>query len=264
MLELCSICLSQDIAKIAADLAKGGRYVCPYCSYCSYRSYCHSRCTHPGCRLCTYEHHCDTTCQNLCKTQDPCIGNACSVNETCVETSDNKANCVCKAGHVCDTDPACEQKSREGSCDFYQCFDNRRSCGTDGYALGYGKKYCNRFGDFYNDFTSDGQAMIDCVRKCLTKALLNQYSSGQASGGGCDQIKNIAFDSHVDCYYNCNFCNVYANNKIALYHVYEVNDFFSTLALKQVVTVGAKCGGDLLHNIQSWASGLMDSIPIIG
>lgn len=53
-----------------------------------------------------------------------------------------------------DTD-SCEAMAVSGNCDFYsQCVEKRVPCGPDGYALGYGGKYCIKFGqdiDCFND-----------------------------------------------------------------------------------------------------------------
>ena len=39
----------------------------------------------------------------------------------------------------------CTALAAAGNCDFYpQCVETRIPCGTTGYALNFGKKYCNR------------------------------------------------------------------------------------------------------------------------
>lgn len=259
----CGLCSCLDLQQAKSDLAQGGRKVCPYCSYCGYRSYC--PCSYTGCELCVYKGHCTTTCTGLCQTADQCAGKACSVNETCREMPTGVANCVCKAGHVCAEDPSCVQKGKDGSCDFYTCFDNYRNCGTGGYALHYGLKYCNRFNDYKHQFASDDQTMINCVRKCLTHSLLGSYQAIDGAGQYCDHIQDTAFDSHVRCYYDCNFCQVWSHNKIALKNVYEIGDFFSIEAIKQVSLVGGKCAKTLRHDIAHWVGNLIRQITdIIG
>ena len=43
----------------------------------------------------------------------------------------------------------CVSLASKGDCDFYNtCIETwTRSCGSTGYALGYGGKYCRKFGD---------------------------------------------------------------------------------------------------------------------
>ena len=49
----------------------------------------------------------------------------------------------------------CEAYIDNGDCRFYsECVESRIPCGAEGYALGYGLKYCNRFDqhrDIFND-----------------------------------------------------------------------------------------------------------------
>ena len=44
----------------------------------------------------------------------------------------------------------------------------------------------------------------------------------------CKQIRNTAFDSHVGCYVRSGpgICSVGLNNKLNLWKVYEIKDFF--------------------------------------
>lgn len=257
-------CTGLNIERAKADLAAGGRKVCPYCGYCVYRRYCPCS-SYAECDLCVYEPYCDSTCQALCKTPDPCQTKSCSVNETCVEKSPGEAVCVCKTGHVCDEDPQCVNKGKNGSCDFYSCFDQRTNCGEQGYALNYGHKYCTRFSQYKDQFTSDGQNMIDCVRKCLTNALLAPYRSNNQAGlpQVCQDIQNTAFNSHVKCYYDCNFCDVWSHNKLALNTVYQYKDFFSRQALKQVKDVAVKCTADTYQEIKEWVSNTFSGVTDI-
>ena len=49
----------------------------------------------------------------------------------------------------------CGLLAAEGNCDFYpQCVETRIPCGSSGYSLGYGEKYCHIFADQFNCFTS--------------------------------------------------------------------------------------------------------------
>ncbi|WAQ95934.1 hypothetical protein MAR_028624, partial [Mya arenaria] len=230
---ILSSCYCQfDQARI--DLPKGGRYVCPYCIYCGYQYICDGTCSYDGCDLCQYRHHCDSTCNGLCKTPaDPCDPNPCPNNQTCEQKPQGSAHCVPGV------DPKCMEKAQRGTCDFYQCFDEKTQCGAGGYALKFGATYCNRFGDYYSNFTSGGQKMIDCVRHCLTRFLLKYY---EMPNGDCSAIESAAFDSHVNCYVSCNFCDVWNDNKKALYNVYELRDIaLSPTIWSQMAEVGVTC-----------------------
>ena len=49
----------------------------------------------------------------------------------------------------------CTALVNAGNCDFYtQCVETKFQCGTNGYPLGYGNRYCRQFGDKRSCFTS--------------------------------------------------------------------------------------------------------------
>lgn len=50
----------------------------------------------------------------------------------------------------------CQDMAAKGICSFYpQCVESRFPCGPNGYALGYGNKYCKIFVNDANCYTSD-------------------------------------------------------------------------------------------------------------
>ena len=49
----------------------------------------------------------------------------------------------------------CAALANVGNCDFYtQCVEARFQCGTNGYPLAYGDRYCRQFTNKQNCFTS--------------------------------------------------------------------------------------------------------------
>jgi len=89
-----------------------------------------------------------------------------------------------------------------GECDYYiQCVEEVNPCGSDGYAIGYGMKFCNLFTEDEDNFSDRGKAWIGAVRECLQVALIPEVEyalAGQPST--CGQIQDYAFESHVKCY----------------------------------------------------------------
>jgi hypothetical protein len=50
----------------------------------------------------------------------------------------------------------CTALANTGNCDFYtQCVEPKFQCGSDGYPLGYGNRYCNKFDEESNCFTQE-------------------------------------------------------------------------------------------------------------
>ncbi|XP_063409998.1 uncharacterized protein LOC134693199 [Mytilus trossulus] len=138
-------------------------------------------------------------------------------------------------------DASCTRKGQNGDCEFYRCFEKRRQCGSSGYLIGYGYKYCARFRNRYDRFTRAGKNWIDCVRSCLTRKLIGKYQENVV--GQCDELKSYAFDTHVNCYLNCGFCNMYTSNLFALNSVYKYWDMLSGDAYRQMKAVAGSCFG---------------------
>ncbi|KAE9547840.1 hypothetical protein FO519_008948 [Halicephalobus sp. NKZ332] len=126
-------------------------------------------------------------------------------------------------------------------CQEYQCLDDSKAhCGPKGYLIDYGLYYCNRYYDYYNIFDADGQAFINCVRPSLLDYLKN-YLNGVNGNVDCDDLESKAFDSHIQIYLNCNFCNVIRSNCIAFTEVLWHNFFHPTVWIQFIELMG-KCG----------------------
>lgn len=130
-------------------------------------------------------------------------------------------------------------------CSFYtDCLEAAVHCGPDGYALGYGGKYCQRFSDNINYFSQDGQKWITGTLTCLKNNLVKPAS--HQGPNDCNAVMNMAFDSHVPCYVNHGFCKLAFHWSSpseefhflrALMRVYDVKDFASLMAIKQIAGV---------------------------
>ena len=175
-----------------------------------------------------------------------CSAKTCGTNESCYLTNTGHSECRCDRGNTCPTDQHCIDLANNGDCEFYNCFENRRNCGPNGYMIGYGGKYCHRFGEHYDNFNAAGKKWIDCTRKCLTKALIQSYQENQPAGYACSNVTSLAFHTHVDCYHDCGFCHIWNNNKLALLSVYQLGDFLAQRALTQVYEVAKICLKDLI------------------
>ncbi|KAE9552024.1 hypothetical protein FO519_004787 [Halicephalobus sp. NKZ332] len=147
------------------------------------------------------------------------------------------------AGSVWSTDPINAEDCT--NCNFYQCYENKMKCGSNGYLIAYGKKYCDRFNSTLSRFDPAGKQWVSCVRQCLINFLkpsCNTYPNN-AFKDSCDKLKDAAFKSHVKCYTDCGFCNICKTNKLALIATYQFSDFFFSIAWKQVEDTMKHCGG---------------------
>jgi hypothetical protein len=104
------------------------------------------------------------------------------------------------------------------TCTFYStCVESAIPCGSSGYAIGYGQKFCNLFTQNFNDFDSNGQRWIDNVRYCLQNSLLPEVAlaeEGQAPT--CTALQSYAFASHVNCYVDPTGSNLLSDSVCAL------------------------------------------------
>lgn len=118
--------------------------------------------------------------------------------------------------------------------------------------MGYGYKYCQKFYETKDSFSKEGKDWVNCVRRKLTQFLVPKYKD---NWGTCETIKKAAFDSHVKIYIECGFCNIWRDDMGALWKTFDLKDFFSADAVKQVISTLTIC----LASVQS---PMVPSVPI--
>ena len=86
-------------------------------------------------------------------------------------------------------------------CDWYRdCLHRMIPCtGQAEYAINYGEKFCNLYNQTELQFSSKALQWINAARKCLQVALVPVLHLCQVQPT-CDDIKTMAFKSHVPCY----------------------------------------------------------------
>ncbi len=96
-------------------------------------------------------------------------------------------------------EPACSRPT-ELNCDYYQnCVESYLSCGSGGYALGYGRFYCQRFLDT-NYTTYVGDQWRDATLLCLQRELSLFLYFTPYRTKTCPIIKKYAYETHANCY----------------------------------------------------------------
>lgn len=133
---------------------------------------------------------------------------------------------------------------QSNGCAFYRdCLEARIPCGPNGYAIGYGFKYCNAFMKYYSRFSNVGKQWITATCFCLQNVLL-PIVLGEGTQT-CDEIKDFAMSSHVGCYTNTqpSICDVPATDWPILYIVI-FKEFMNPESWPTIMKVAKKC----LHN----------------
>lgn len=98
-------------------------------------------------------------------------------------------------------------------CDFYVALEDEYQCGSAGYPLNFGLKYCQKFIDKNDSFSFDGQQWLKNTRECLINELNDQ------SFYDCKELKKFAFDSHSNCYEEAGFCSLSRADRQKLYNI---------------------------------------------
>ena len=116
----------------------------------------------------------------------------------------------CENGCIqCTSDPMCRDVCTNPplqSCAFYlNCMEEKVKCGSSGYALGYGLRYCIKFSKLLVSFSPEGQTWIWNTMNCLQKALVTSLKNCEKN---CTILKKTAFDSHPMCYVDNGVCNL--------------------------------------------------------
>jgi len=143
------------------------------------------------------------------------------------------------------------------SCDFYKkCVENTKGCGVNGYAIGYGDKYCNRFlkGTFS---ATKGKLWVKSTLLCLQNELVPVLNT--IDKYNCSDISNYAFDSHPKCYLNpvsnnsdISVCWLPLKDLRQIFKVIDFKDMISRKALKQEKIVAKACAKKI---IRKWFTG---------
>eukprot|EP00122_Pirum_gemmata_P004933 Pgem_evm1s4495 len=84
------------------------------------------------------------------------------------------------------------------TCEYYQCVSERHPCGSNGYAEGYGGKYCKRFQELKPNLSTKGQRWVELTTQCLQSEFSAFYEGDNSKS--CDVLSKKAFDSHPKCY----------------------------------------------------------------
>ncbi len=120
-----------------------------------------------------------------------------------------------------------------GACDYYRCREQEDACGPDGYHLGFGYHYCNAFRLIAERHASpEAQGWLSRVRRCLIETLDRDETEGD-----CNQLKERAFDSHVECYVKTGFCDLPLSDWLLVVNTVKLRD----IDLYQLFATSSEC-----------------------
>jgi hypothetical protein len=127
------------------------------------------------------------------------------------------------------------------NCAFYSaCVEQNRPCGEDGYALGYGERYCTAFKNA--SFSPKGRAWMTSTMICLQRSLV-PYTTPLHSADSCDTVMSAAFAAHPACYTqpSDSICFLPPLDALAVLHTIGVQELFASRTLNQIKSVIGTC-----------------------
>ncbi len=122
---------------------------------------------------------------------------------------------------------------------YYRCVDAYLGgCGPDGYPLGYGAYYAEKYmGDTWDALSEDGQRFLIEVGVCLHETLATQLTADST----CDEVWDLGFDAHPDCYVDAGFCELPLTDTLAIAGAVEPEDQALPEQNAQVAAIAEAC-----------------------
>lgn len=150
------------------------------------------------------------------------------------------------------------------SCEFYSdCMEKQFQCGSQGYPLQYGQKYCERFkslntSNSYSRFTlsPEGVNWRNETLKCLQNVLIPSLTMVSLVSN-CDAVERFAFASHPKCYTQpgSSICDIPKKDWLLIMTVPDLNDsIFSTKGTEQFKSILLTCGSKLISDLDKFQS----------
>jgi hypothetical protein len=142
---------------------------------------------------------------------------------------------------------------------FYRCAedaaDHGMGCGSAGYLIGYGARYAERFYRTTRPrMSSRGRRWIDEVLVCLQRDLRDAIDETSS----CEEIHEVAFDSHPACYVEAGFCTLSLFDLLQVVWTIDLRDWLSQDAARQLVHTAAACGDAHLAMVRLFFGGLLE------
>ncbi|MBS1971023.1 MAG: hypothetical protein JSU04_11985 [Bdellovibrionales bacterium] len=92
------------------------------------------------------------------------------------------------------------------SCGFYLCQEKSHHCGSKGYPVGFGFKFCQIYLHSEKNYSPAAHTWLRRVRVCLMEEFAK--ADIENSRRTCSEIKGDGFESHAGCYVKTGFCEL--------------------------------------------------------
>jgi len=116
-------------------------------------------------------------------------------------------------------------------CSYYFQKHQELGCDQKNYLVNFGYKYCRLFVNAEHTYTKHAQGVLANIRTCLVNHLAKQPHLT------CENVAEIAIQSHVECYKENHFCELSAKDQmVTLWHIKAgLHDPFFQTTMKLIV-----------------------------
>lgn len=94
-----------------------------------------------------------------------------------------------------------------GTCEYYQCLEQREQCGSKGYYLKFGQHYCEKYRNDEANYSEKGREFLSQIRACLQDELEREQIRNN-DFPRCDKVEKFAVATHKYCYQKLGFCDL--------------------------------------------------------
>jgi len=132
---------------------------------------------------------------------------------------------------------ATAQPSSE-SCAYYQSLEKELQCGPEAYLKKWAYPMCKKYLKLEPKLSAEVQAWFPAVRFCLQNSLALAQSQSQVN---CENLDQVAIDSHVDCYVETGYCDLSDEDKSHLSGIMGSTIFSSALWIETSLRITWAC-----------------------
>ena len=145
---------------------------------------------------------------------------------------------------------------QELDCSFYSaCVDRAIPCGSAGYSLGFGEKYCTAFRAA--NLSPAGKKWVGRTMACLQRALVPEirkaeaFASAPASEARCKEVFDTAFASHPACYTGkeSSICFLPPGDIFTVLDTIGVREILTRRTSSQMLVTAGICVGQLTKRL---------------
>lgn len=150
---------------------------------------------------------------------------------------------------------------RPRDCSYYaDCVERTIPCGPDGYALGFGRAYCESFQSA--PLGPGGKAWMEGVMLCLQDALVpevlakDDFTTSPAAPSVCSDLFETAFGSHPACYTRpeSSICFLPPSDILVVLDVIGAREFFQARTQAQISATLRTCVSQIADHLFHHAS----------